>query len=166
MDTLKEKLTTAPIVGHPDFQQPFRVYTDASHLGLGAVLAQKEGTKERTICCASRSLNKAEKNYSATKLECLAIVWAMEKFRNYLLGAKCEIITDHHALQWLRKMRLGAAVEYRWAAVLEEFDFTISHRPGKAQGHVDGLSRLPLTPQVAHVKTTEAEAKEIIRQLH
>ena len=90
----------------------------------------------------------------------------MEKFRNYLLRAKCEIIMDHHALQWLRKMRLGAAVEYLWAAILEEFDFTISHRPGKAQGHVDGLSRLPLPPRVAIVQSKEEEVKEIIRKLH
>ena len=72
-DRLKTLLTTSPITAFPDFNLPFRLYTDASTAGLGAILAQVQEGKERIICCASRSLNQAEKAYPATKLECLAI---------------------------------------------------------------------------------------------
>ena len=78
-DQLKARLTTSPITAFPDFSQAFRLYTDASTAGLGAILAQVREGKERIICCASRALNKAEKSYPATKLECLAIVSAVAK---------------------------------------------------------------------------------------
>ena len=73
-DQLKTRLTTSPITAFPDFSQAFRLYNDASTAGLGALLAQVRDGKERIICCTSRVLNKAEKSYPATKLECLAIV--------------------------------------------------------------------------------------------
>ena len=79
-DRLKTLLTTSPITAFPDFSLPFRLYTDASTAGLGAILAQVREGKEHIICCASRSFNQAEKAYPATKLECLAIAWAVAKF--------------------------------------------------------------------------------------
>ena len=134
------------ITAFPDFSQAFRLYTDASTAGLGAILAQVRDGKERIICCASRALNQAEKSYPATKLECLAIVWAVTKFRPYLMAMPFEVYTDHYALQWLKTMRTGSALLHRWSAALEEYDFTVHHRPGKIQTHVDGLSRLPVGP--------------------
>ena len=98
-DQLKTLLTTSPITAFPDFSQSFRLYTDASTAGLGAILAQVRDSKERIICCASRALNQAEKSYPATKLECLAIVWAVAKFRPYLTAMPFEVFTDHYALQ-------------------------------------------------------------------
>ena len=74
--TLKGLLLKDPIVAYPDFNLPFKLYTEASNVGQRAVLAQNQGGKERIICCASRTLNKAEQNYNITKKECLAIVWA------------------------------------------------------------------------------------------
>ena len=145
-DQLKVRLTTSPITAFPDFSQEFRLYTDASTAGLGAILAQIRDGKERIICCASRALNKAEKSYPATKLECLAIVWAVAKFRPYLMAMPFEVYTDHYALQWLKTMRTGSALLHRWSAALEEYDFTERHRPGKIRTHVDGLSRLPVGP--------------------
>ena len=97
-DQLKARLTTSPITAFPDFSQEFRLYTDASTAGLGAILTQVREGKERIICCASRALNKAEKSYPATKLECLAIVWAVAKFRPYLMAMPFEVFTDHYAL--------------------------------------------------------------------
>ena len=97
-DQLKTRLTTSPITAFPDFSQAFRLYTDASTAGLGAILAQVRDGKERIICCASRALNKAEKSYPATKLECLAIVWAVAKFRPYLMAMPFEVFKDHYAL--------------------------------------------------------------------
>ena len=132
-DQLKTRLTTSPITAFPDFSQAFQLYTDASTAGPSAILAQVRGGKERIICCTSRALNKAEKSYPATKLECLAIVWVVAKFRPYLMAMPFEVFTDHYALQWLKTMRTGSALLHRWSAALEEYDFTVRHRPGKIQ---------------------------------
>ena len=129
-DQLKTLLTTSPITAFPDFSQAFRLYTDASTAGLGAILAQVRDCKERIICCASRALNKAEKSYPATKLECLAIVWAVAKFRPYLMAMPFEVFTDHYALQWLKTMRTGSALLHRWSAALEEYGFTVRSSSG------------------------------------
>ena len=171
-DQLKARLTTSPITAFPDFSQAFRLYTDASTAGLGAILAQVREGKERIICCASRALNKAEKSYPATKLECLAIVWAVAKFRPYLMAMPFEVFTDHYALQWLKTMRTGSALLHRWSAALEEYDFTVRHRPGKIQTHVDGLSRLPVGPAppedtLLHIEVdNEEEARRLAQELH
>ena len=171
-DQLKTRLTTSPITAFPDFSQAFRLYTDASTTGLGAILAQVRDGKERIICCASRALNKAEKSYPATKLECLAIVWAVAKFRSYLMAMPFEVFTDHYALQWLKTMRTGSALLHRWSAALEEYDFTVRHRLGKVQTHVDGLSRLPVGPAppedaLLHIQVdSEEEARRLAQELH
>ena len=171
-DQLKLRLTTSPITAFPDFSQEFRLYTDASTAGLGAILAQVRDGKERIICCASRALNKAEKSYPATKLECLAIVWAVAKFRPYLMTMPFEVFTDHYALQWLKTMRTGSALLHRWSAALEEYDFTVRHRPGKIQTHVDRLSRLPVGPAppedaLLHLQVdSEEEARRLAQELH
>ena len=167
-DTLKEHLLAEPIVAYPDFELPFKLYTDASNFGLGAILAQVQGGKERIICCASRSLNKSERNYPATKKECLAVVWGIKMFRSYLLPRKFEVFTDHHSLQWLRSMKSENALLYRWAAALEDYDFEIKHRPGKKQGHIDGLSRLPVMGVWQQQKRTlnEEETKEALERIH
>ena len=172
-DRLKTLLTTSPITAFPDFSQAFRLYTNASTAGLGAILAQVRDGKECIICCASRSLNQAEKAYPATKLECLAIVWAVAKFRPYLMAMPFEVYTDHYALQWLKTIRTGSALLHRWSAALEENDFTVHHHLGKAQTHVDGLSRLPVGPAppedaFLHVRVldSEGEARKIAQELH
>ena len=172
-DRLKTLLMTSPITAFPDFSQDFRLYTYASTAGLGAMLAQVRDGKERIICCASRSLNQAEKAYPATKLECLAIVWAVAKFRPYLMAMPFEVFTDHYELQWLKTMRTESALLHRWSAALKEYDFTVHHRPGKAQTHVDGLSRLTVDPAPpedtllhVHVLHTEEEARKLAQELH
>ena len=106
-DHLKTLPTTSPITAFPNFNLPFRLYTDASTAGLGTILAQVQEGKERIICCASRSLYQAEKAYPAAKLECLAIVWAVTKFCPYLMSMSFEVYTDHYALQWLKTMCTG-----------------------------------------------------------
>ena len=172
-DRLKMLLTTSPITAFPDFSQSFRLYTDASTTGLGAILAQVREGRKGIICCASQSLNQAEKTYPATKLECLAIVWAVAKFRSYLMAMPFEVFTDHHALQWLTTMRTGSALLHRWSAALEEYDFTVKHCPGKAQTHVDGLSRLlvdPAPPEYVllhiHLLENEEEARKLAQEFH
>src|SRR5262249_24118346 len=95
-DHLKKCLMNAPTLQYPDFERPFVLYTDASGTGLGAVLSQKDDdNKERVIAYASRSLNKAERNYGITDKECLAIIWAVKHFEQYLGLLPFQVVTDH-----------------------------------------------------------------------
>ena len=169
-DLLKREISRKPVSAYPDFNKPFRLYTDASNLGLGAILAQYQEGKERIICCASRTLNNAETNHRTTKKECLAIVWGVHMFRPFLVATQFEMLTDHYALQSLRTMKNESALLHRWAASLEDYRFTILHRPGKLQGHVDGLSRLPLESPTftleGKIQVKEEEAEEVIKEVH
>ena len=101
-DILRQHLMSPPILAYPDYSKPFHLYTDASKQGLGAVLSQEQDGKERVIAYASRGLRKAEHNdayYSAFKLELLALKWAVtDKFREYLIGGKFTVFTDHNPL--------------------------------------------------------------------
>ena len=167
---LKGEIASRPVSAYPNFSKPFRLYTDASNLGLGAILAQKQDGKEKIICCPSRTLNNAETNYSTTKKECLAIVWGVQVFRPFLVATHFEILTDHYALQWLRSMKSTSAILHRWAAALEDYCFTILHRPGKLQGHVDALSRLPTENLMftleGKIQVSEGEAETVIKEVH
>lgn len=144
--TLKQKLTTAPILAYADFKLPFILEIDASHVGLGAVLSQEVDGKVRPVAYASRSLRSAERNtatYSSMRLEFLALKWAMaEKFREYLLGHHCIVRTDNNPLSHLVTAKLGAT-EQRWAAELAAFDFEVQYRSGMSNRNADALSRLP-----------------------
>lgn len=143
-ESLKEKLTIAPILGFADFTLPFIVETDASQHGLGAVLYQQQEGHKRVIAYASRRLRNAEKNdrnYSSMKLELLALKWAVvEKFRSYLLGSKFVVLTDNNPLCYLKSAKLGA-IEQRWVGQLSVFDFEVKYRPGSSNAAADALSR-------------------------
>ena len=141
-ENIKKLLVSAPILERPDFNLPFFVHTDASNVGLGAVLTQIVDEKEFVIAYASRSLNKAERNYFTTELECLAVIWAMEKFRPYVEGREVTVITDHSALVWLKNMKNPTGRLARWAIKLLAHNIKILHRKG-AEHHVpDALSRM------------------------
>ena len=144
---LKQTLVKAPILGYPDFNNPFVVYTDASDQGLGAILAQKQDGREKVIVYASRTLNTAERNYEATKKESLGVIWATNNFYPYIAGKEFKIITDHRALSFINKLKATDSMIARWATQLQRFEpyYTIEYRPGQRMGHVDALSRLPDT---------------------
>ena len=168
---LKDLLLKKPVVAYPDFSLPFRLYTDALNIGLGAILAQKQEGRERIICCTSKTLNKSEQNYSATKKECLAVVWGIKNFRNYLIANHFKVYIDHHSLQLLRSMKNESALLHRWAAQLEDYDFEILHRPGKNQGHVDALSRLPMDKvkflgQEKTILQTAEDTAQVLERIH
>lgn len=142
--SLKERLTSAPVLAYADFKKPFILEVDASHGGLGAVLSQEHEGKVRPVAFASRGLRTAERNmenYSSMKLELLAVKWAVtEKFREYLLGNHFTILTDNNPLSHLHTAKLGAT-EQRWASQLASFNFTLRYRPGKSNQNADALSR-------------------------
>lgn len=152
-EILKKRLVTTPVLGHPNFSLPFVVYTDASEVGLGAVLVQQTGTgtgTEEVLCFASRSLNKAERNYSATELECLAVVWAVEKWRYNLEGRFFTVVTDHSSLVWVFKTQKPNTRLIRWAPRLHEFSFAVEYCKGKYNTVPDALSRAPGEPTDLH----------------
>ena len=142
---LKELLTSSPVLVFPNFDIPFLLETDASHQGLGAVLAQtqSDGTV-RPIAYASRSLQPHEKNYGITELEGLGIVWAVKHFRPYLYGYPCDIYTDHEALKSLLNTPQPSGKLARWGMAIQELDLRILHRTGKSNANADALSRAPV----------------------
>lgn len=138
---LKEKLTTAPILGMPTTDGLWYLDTDASDTGLGAVLSQRQNDNEVVIAYASRVLNRSERNYDVTKREMLAVIYGLKNFRQYLLGRAFILRTDHSALQWMRNTPEPMGQLARWITLLEQYNFTIEHRPGIRHGNADGLSR-------------------------
>jgi hypothetical protein len=145
---MKNALTSAPILRYPNFEEPFILYTDASYTGLGAVLAQKdEEGLEHVIAYASRSLDKAEQNYSATEIECLAAVWGMKYFRPYIYQSQFELVTDHSALKWMLNKADPNKRVARWLMAIMDYPYTVKHRAGKRHLNADALSRISTQTQ-------------------
>uniref|UniRef100_A0AAV2K8I4 RNA-directed DNA polymerase n=1 Tax=Knipowitschia caucasica TaxID=637954 RepID=A0AAV2K8I4_KNICA len=129
-DTLKHRLTTAPVLGYPLDHGEMILDTDASDTGIGAVLSQMQGGTERVLAYGSRKLAKAEQNYCTTRRELLAIVDFTSNFRQYLLGRPFKVRTDHSSLRWLTRMKEPEGQLARWLEKLAEYEFEILHRPG------------------------------------
>ena len=140
-DSLKNRLSTAPVLAYPNFELPFILTTDASKVAVAAVLSQVQDGLERPLAYASRQMNTAEESYSASESEMLALVWATKYFRCYLYGRKFLVRKDHSALTYLRKFADQNSRLLRWSLKLSEFQFAVEHRPGSKIGHVDALSR-------------------------
>lgn len=141
-ESIKKVLTSGPFLVHPDMSKRFRLITDASGVGLGAVLAQLDDKgKERIITYAGRVLNEAEKNYSTSERELLAVKWAVRKFDCYLYGTPFDVFTDHRPLVHLKTSRNPSNRMLKWILELEEYDITYHYRPGKHNVPADVLSR-------------------------
>ena len=161
-NTLKDQLVQAPILAYPQFDKTsplFVLQTDASSVGLGAVLEQNG----YVIAYASRSLNKAEQQYSVIQKECLAAVFVMKQFRHYLLGRTFQLLTDHSPLQWLSSQKMEGLL-CRWALAMQEYDFTIKHRKGHLNANADALSQR-VHPEIS-TATTQISSDFFKSKLH
>lgn len=141
-EKLKVALTSAPILSNPDFSLPFIIQCDASTTGISAVLSQVYlNGDEKVIYYHSQKLNRAQRNYSITELECLAAISWVQKFRPFIELQEFQIITDHASLQWLIIQKELSGRLARWSLKLQAFDFTIVHRKGSEHVVPDALSR-------------------------
>ncbi|RVW61991.1 Retrovirus-related Pol polyprotein from transposon 17.6 [Vitis vinifera] len=140
-DQLKKFLTTTPIVRAPNWQLPFELMCDASDFAIGAVLGQREDGKPYVIYYASKTLNEAQRNYTTTEKELLAVVFALDKFRAYLVGSFIIVFTDHSALKYLLTKQDAKARLIRWILLLQEFDLQIKDKKGVENVVADHLSR-------------------------
>ena len=143
---LKKRLTTSPVLLHPDNTKQFIVECDASNFAIGAVLSQyDEDNKLHPVAYHSRSLNNAELNYPITDKELLAIKDSFSTWRHLLLGAKfkVKVFTDHKNLIYTLGGKIGNQRQHRWHLFFQEYDFELIYRQGNKNGKPDSLSRRP-----------------------
>ncbi|KAI8507260.1 hypothetical protein Bbelb_146400 [Branchiostoma belcheri] len=151
-DTLRDALTSPPVLAYPDFSRPFTLHTDASDAAIGAVLSQTTDQGEQVVAYASRTLSSQERRWATFDREMWAVVWSVRHFRTYLAGRRFMILTDHKPLLgWSDKLTTNDPTgrRSRWALELSTYEFDMTYRAGKAHTNADALSRLP--PSVASV---------------
>ncbi|GJS07124.1 reverse transcriptase domain-containing protein [Tanacetum coccineum] len=129
-NTLKRKLTEAPILIAPDWDLPFELMCDASDFAIGAVLGQRKNKHFQPIHYASKTMNEAQTHYTTTEKELLAVVYAFEKFRSYLVMSKSIVYTDHSAIKYLFAKKDAKARLMRWILLLQEFDIDVRDKKG------------------------------------
>lgn len=140
-ETLKERLCSAPVLAYPRTGLNYFLDTDASDIGISAVLSQVQEGSERVIAYASKKLNDQQQKYSVTRRELLAVITFMNHFRHYLLGQKFVLRTDHSSLRWIFEFKDPRGQVARWLEVLSQYNFDIEHRPGTKHQNADSLSR-------------------------
>ena len=153
-------LTTAPVLAYPRFgpDRSFILETDASGVGLGAVLSQvQDDGVIHPIAYASRSLDKHERNYGISELETLGLVWAVRYFRPYLLGHSCVVYTDHAACLSILNSARPSGKLARWALTIQEMDLTIRHKAGRENSNADALSRNPIDASVVSAVSADSD---------
>ena len=141
-EEIKIRLVQTPIMAAPDWDQEFEVMCDASDFAMGAILGQRKEKIFRAIYYASRTFNGAQENYSTTEKEMLAIVFACEKFRPYILGSHVIVHTDHAAIKYLMSKKEAKPRLIRWVLLLQEFDMEIKNKKGCDNVIADHLSRV------------------------
>ncbi|XP_071739285.1 uncharacterized protein [Rutidosis leptorrhynchoides] len=142
-NTLKRKLTEAPILQSPDWTKPFEIMCDASDFAAGAVLGQIVDKKQVVIYYVSKTFSDAQVNYTTTEKELLAVVFALDKFRSYLWGSKVVVFSDHSALRHLLEKKESKPRLIRWILLLQKFDLEIRDKKGIETVVADHLSRIP-----------------------
>ena len=167
-DLLKKLVTESPILAFPNFHQPFIVACDASNVGIGGVLSQKdESGLERPIAYFSKTLNKAQRKYSTIDKEGIALLHTVRHFHPYLYGAKFTLVTDHNPLTKLKSLRLDSdphGRRIRMIQQLELYDFDIQYKPGRVNNNADGLSRLPIQCSAVSTIINELSIEKIVQE--
>ncbi|KAG7557039.1 Retrotransposon gag domain [Arabidopsis suecica] len=163
---IKEALVTAPIVQAPNWDYPFEIMCDASDYAVGAVLGQKIDKKLHVIYYASRTMDDAQVRYATTEKELLAVVFAFEKFRSYLVGSKVTVYTDHAALRHIYAKKDTKPRLLRWILLLQEFDMEIVDKKGIENGVADHLSRMRIEDEVPIDDSMPEEQLMAFRQLN
>ncbi|CAM8934263.1 unnamed protein product [Rhodiola kirilowii] len=153
-DDIKAALTSAPIIQAPDWTQPFEIMCDASDYAVGAVLGQRKEKKPVVIHYASRTLDAAQQNYSTTEKELLAVIFALEKFRPYLLGSKIVVFSDHAAIRYLMTKKESKPRLIRWILLLQEFDVEIKDKKGIENTVADHLRRIVREEETGDITET------------
>ena len=141
-EEIKSRLVEAPIMEKPDWNREFEIMCDASDFAMVAVLGHKYEKVFKAVYYASKTFNEAQENYSTTEKEMLAIVFACEKFRPYILGSHVVIHTDHAAIKYLMAKKEAKPRLIRWVLLLQEFDLEIKDKKGSDNVIADHLSRV------------------------
>jgi hypothetical protein len=128
--TLKSALVRAPIIQPLDWSQPFKIMCDASDYAVGAVLGQRKEGRVHAVYYARKTLSEAQLNYATTEKEFLAVVFAFEKFRSYIVNSKVIVYTDHAAIKYLLAKKDAKPRLIRWILLLQEFDVEICDKKG------------------------------------
>ena len=162
---MKSHLTTAPIVRAPNWQLPFEVMCDASDLAIGAVLGQREDGRPHVVYYARKTLNEALRNYTTTEKELLAVVYALDKFRAYLIGYDIVIFTDHSASKYLMTKKNAKARLIIWVLLLQEFNLKIKDKNGVENVVAYHLSRLTIAHDTHSPPINDEFPKESLMQL-
>lgn len=144
-DSLKRAITSSPILVLPTDDGPFRVEADASEFASGAILSQKQNDQWKPVAFLSKSFDQAQRNYEIHDREMLAIMRALEEWRQFLQGAhhQVEIWSDHQNLEYFMSAKKLTRRQARWSQYLSQFDFILYHRPGSTMQKADSLSRRP-----------------------
>jgi hypothetical protein len=158
-ETLKQKLTTAPVLVLLDVHKPFSVYRDASYTGLGCVLMQEW----KVVAYSSRQLKVHEKNYPTHDLELAVVVHALKTWRHYLCGQKCDIYTDHKSLKYIFTQTELNMRQRRWLELIKDYELEIHYHPGKANVVADALNRKSQVNMLAAHSMSFELAKEFDR---
>ncbi len=153
-NALKNKLTTAPILGYPDVAKGYILHTDASEYGVGAVLSQVQESgrgnspREVVIAYTSKHLLERERRWATVEKELYAIVHAVKAFFGYVYGREITVFSDHKPLEWIMSKKNLTGRLCRWSLSLQQFNLVIKYRPGKANQNADTLSRIPVEPSL------------------
>ncbi|MBW0515513.1 hypothetical protein O181_055228 [Austropuccinia psidii MF-1] len=163
-ESLRQALTISPILLMPDLKLPFKLYIDTSGDGLSAALHQvqiiNDKPVEGPICFISRQIKPAEARYGASQMECLCLVWALQKINYFLEGCAFEVISDCTDVKSLFNMQTPNRNMLRWQIAIKEYrgNMTIVHKDGNIHKNVDGLSRWPLTNNIDNPAYVPEEA--------